>query len=179
MKSTLIAAFAAPSIALAAIGAGPYSSGLTNSAPAYGATVSRLTADEARAHAGATFARADLDRSGALNADEYAALTTVTAELSRLNGFIALAADGRNEIVALPIKAPMALAGGERARVEAVARADFHAAAGADGHITRSEFASEQAARFAAADRNRNGALAKGELAAFAARAASIARSDA
>ncbi len=176
MKSTLIAAFAAPSIVLTAIGVGP---GASPDDRAYGAPVAQLTAEEARAHAGATFARADLDASGSLDADEYVSLVLVTAELSRLNGFVALAADGRDEVVSLPIAAPKALGVGERARIEAVARGEFYALAGSDSLLSAAEHAAEQARRFSAADRNRNGVLTRGELFSFAEREVLFSRATA
>ncbi|MEQ1929843.1 MAG: hypothetical protein ABL957_04820 [Parvularculaceae bacterium] len=173
MKSTLIAAFVAPSIALTAVG-------IESSTPvadrAYGASVGEFSVEEARAHADATFARADLDRSQSLEADEYVALEIVTAELSRLNGFIALAPDSRGDVVALPIRKLAALTGGERARVEAVARGEFYAAAGSDALLSLGEYAGERSARFSAADRNGNGRLAHGELSSFAAREALFSR---
>lgn len=175
-RNSLIAAFAAPSIALVSVGLAT-GAGFDNRA-AYGAAVETLSQPQASAHAAAMFARADLDRSGALDADEYAALAIVTAELARLNGFIALEIGDGQEVVSLPIEAPMALAGAERARVGAVARAEFYASAGDDGLMDLDEYTGEQAARFKAADRNRNGALAKTELVSFAARSAMLSRSD-
>lgn len=172
MKSTLFAAFVAPSIALASVGIGPGVSGDR----AYGARVAQLTETEAAADAGAKFARADLDGSGSLDADEYVSLVLVTAELSRLNGFVALGADGRNEVVALPLDMPGAIGVGERSRVEAVARGEFYAAAGSDGLMSAYEHAAESARRFAAADRDRSGALSKRELEAFATREALFSR---
>ncbi len=175
--NSLIAAFAAPSIALISVGLAT-GAGLDDRA-AYGAAVQTLSSEDAAAHALSVFARADLDGSGALDVNEYAALAIVTAELARLNGFIALEVGDGQEIVPLPINAPSALAGSERARVTAVAHAEFYALAGDDALMDFSEYAGEQDARFAAADRNRNGALAKAELVSFAARAATLTRSDA
>lgn len=175
MKSTLIAAFAAPSIALAGLGVGAGGSQM----PAYGGEISSLTADQSGVKSSAIFAQADLDKSDALDADEYAALAIVTAELARLNGFIALAPDGEGEIVALPVKGSESLGPGERARVEAVARAEFYAAAGADAKMSKAEFAAERAANFAAADRNGDGRLMKRELSTFAAVEARLVRSEA
>ncbi|NWG71665.1 MAG: hypothetical protein HXY23_08685 [Parvularculaceae bacterium] len=175
MKSTLLAAFAAPSIALASIGIGP---GVSDDR-AYGARIAQLTETEAAAHGAARFVRADLDGSGSLDADEYVSLVLVTAELSRLNGFVALAAGGRDEVVALPLDAPGALGVGERSRVEAVARGEFYAIAGSDGLMSASEHAEEAARRFAAADRDRSGVLSKRELEAFAGREALFSRPSA
>lgn len=176
-RNTLIAAFAAPTIALISVGIA-VGAGFDDRA-AYGAAVDMLTTDEAATNAQLTFARADVDKSGALDADEYAALAIVTAELARLNGFIALEVGDGREIISLPITAPIALTGAERARVDAVARAEFYAAAGDDGLMDMNEYSGEQKSWFAAADRNRNGALARSELTSFAARAAMLARSDA
>ncbi|MEE2691889.1 MAG: hypothetical protein VX640_10160 [Pseudomonadota bacterium] len=181
MIRDLTAAFAAPAVAIFAIGvSAALASGLKTADYAYGGTVGMLSADQARAHAETIFNRADLDRSGALDADEYASLAIVSAELSRLNGFIAIETGGDSaNIVPLPVAAPSALSQGERARVEAVARSEFYVLAGDDALLTADEYLGEQAARFDAADRNRNGALAKGELASFAAREARLSGSDA
>lgn len=181
MIRDITAAFAAPAVALVAIGvSAALASGMKTADYPYGETLGMLSADGARIHAETVFNRADLDGSGALDADEYASLAIVTAELSRLNGFIAIERGGdKANIVSLPIAAPSALSSGERARVEAVARAEFYALAGEDGSLTAEEYVGEKSARFAAADRNRNGALAKAELAAFAAREAQLAGSDA
>jgi hypothetical protein len=177
MKSTLIAALAAPTIALTGLGVGATGGGA--GAGAYGGAIATLTGDQSGAMARALFERADLDASGALDADEYAALAIVTAELARLNGFIALAADGAAEIVALPIKGRESLSRGERARIDAVARAEFYAAAGADGQMSKAEYAAERAAGFAAADRDGDGRLKARELTLFAAAQARLSRSDA
>lgn len=177
MKSTLIAALAAPTIALTGLGVG--APGQSGAAGAYGSEIAQLTKDQSSAMSLALFERADLDASGALDANEYAALAIVTAELARINGFIALAPDSDGEIVALPIKGRQSLGYGERARVEAVARAEFYSAAGADGQMSQAEFAAERAANFAAADRDRDGHLKRRELIAFAASEARLSRSDA
>jgi hypothetical protein len=181
MNRNQLAAFAAPAIALAAVGiSAAFASGDGfRSDAAYGATLARLSADAACANGAETFLRADLDKSGALDANEYAALAVVTAELSRLNGFVGFETEGGVQTVALPVRAPEALVGGERARVEAVARAGFYAAAGADGLMSLEEYAGERVKRFAEADRNRNGVLAKDELVSYAAKEASVLRSDA
>lgn len=181
MDRNLIAGFAAPAVAVIAIGVSAALASATSVSEraAYGAATMSLTREGAAEHSRAIFARADVDDSGALDVNEYAALATVTAELARLNGFIALEVGDAAAVVALPIEYPTALAGAERARVEAVARAEFYSAAGADGVMSSEEFSNEQASRFAEADRNRNGALVKSELVSFAARTALIIKSDA
>lgn len=173
-KRTMIAAFAAPVVALAAAGIGvAFASG---EGAAYGAATEKLEASRALANAEATFARADRDGSGALDAHEYASLAIVTAELARLNGFVAVDSSESPQIVLLPIAAPQALAGGERARVDAVSRRNFYAIAGNDSRMTLNEYISHQQARFAEADLNRNGSLAKHELVAYAAREALLSK---
>lgn len=174
MIRDLTAAFAAPAVALFAIGAA-LAAGAKPSPYAYGDALSTLSKNEARIHAETVFARADLDRNGVLDADEYASLAIVTAELARLNGFYAIETGGdAANVVPLPVSAPSALSFGERARVEAVARAEFYALAGADGALTLDGYVAALSERFAEADRNRNGALAREELAAFAAREARL-----
>ena len=131
--------------------------------------VLKLTRAEASIHATQVFNRADLDKSGALDADEFASLSIVTSELAHLNGYIVVEGAGDTaRSIALPIEAPVALETGERARVEAVARNTFYATAGADGLISEAEFVNAEVIKFNDADRNRNGTLAKKELARFA-----------
>ena len=180
-RNQFIAALAAPAIALGCVGLNAaLAAGVGfDDRAGYTDAVKSLTADEAAAHANAIFARADIDGSGKLDANEYAALAIVTAELSRLNGFYALDIGDGREFVPLPVSAPGALSQAEHARVDAVARAEFYAAAGEDSLMDRQEYVGEQAARFLDADRNGNGMLAKAELTSFAARAAMISRSDA
>ena len=181
MTRNFIAAFAAPAIAALGVGV---SAALASGAGwterlAYGDPAERLTSERAAIHAETIFARADLDRSGALDANEYVSLAIVTAELARLNGFVALEIGDAAEIVSVPITPPSAMSSAERIRVEAVARNEFYAAAGDDGLMSVEEFLGEQAARFEAADRNRNGALGKSELVNFASRAAFVSEAGA
>jgi len=178
MTRDLIAAFAAPAVAIVAIGVGAaLASGLRSEVPAYQGMVTELTAGAAQTHARTVFMRADLDRSGTLDADEYASLALVTAELARLNGFLAIetGADAAAQ-VSLPIAAPSAISSAERVRIDAVARSEFYAAAGADAALTLEEYLTVKADQFDTADRNGNGQLGRAELAAFAAREAMLSR---
>lgn len=175
-RRTMIAAFAAPVVALVAAGIG--AAVASPESPAYGAATERLDALHALANAEATFRRADLDGSGALDAHEYSSLATVTAELARLNGFVAVEAGQSPQIVLLPISAPQALAGAERTRVDAVSRTNFYAIAGDDARITLDEYLSDQKARFADADVNGNGSLTNAELVSFVAREALLSKAD-
>lgn len=176
MKSNAIAALAAPAIAIAAIGAA-LASGAAERA-AYGGLAARLSVAELRAHADAIFDCADLDKSGALDASEYAALALVTAELSRLNGFVALHVGAESRVVPLP-RQQFEVTRAERVRIEAVARRAFYSAAGDDSALERFEFAGMLAERFAALDANRDGSLARRELSAFALEFAAVPLADA
>lgn len=155
-----IAAFAITVSAALASGAG-----LNSDAGA--ATADTLTKSDAVAHAAAVFHRADQNKDARLNADEFASLAIVTAELAHLNGYIEIEGDAPR-LVALPIDRPSALSVGERARIEAVARNTFYSAAQGDGALNEAEFVAVELERFRDADRNRNGALRKSELAKFA-----------
>ena len=131
-----------------------------------------LTQAEAAVFADSVFQRADLDRDGSLDVDEFAALTIVTAELAHLNGFIAVEKDGALETIVLPITAPAALGDAEQTRIDAVARHAFYAFAGSDGKMQQGEYSGLQEAIFAASDLNANGALTSAELPLFAQRQA-------
>ena len=180
MNKNLIAAFAAPAIAAVSIAVSASlasGAGLTQRA-AYGADANILSAADAGAYAASVFSRADLDKSGALDVDEYASLALVTAELARLNGFVPIETGAEARIVQLPLKAPEAMPRMERARVDAVSRRNFYLAAGEDNLLSLGEFESEKTARFEQADRNRNGALTETELVSFAAKEAELVQSD-
>jgi len=170
MTRTSIVSF----IAITAGIGGALASGIGFEDRAYGDKVTTLTSQEIESHAASAFLRADVNSDGVMNADEYTALATVTAELSLLNGFVAFETGAEEETVALPFGAPGALTRGERARIEAIARNEFYTVAGSDGVATASEFRAFKSSRFFEADRNRNGKLAKAELRAFAASEAKV-----
>lgn len=177
MNRNLVAAFAAPAVALASIGASAAIS-LSDGA-AYGKSAERLTAEALRANAEATFARADLDRSGALEAVEYTALALVTAELARLNGFVPVDYGEGVYTVSLNLSEPAGLTRAERVRVESVARSRFYAAAGQDGRMTGEQFVADQERRFTDADLNHDGVLSGKELVLYATREAMLPRQEA
>lgn len=133
-----------------------------------------LSEAELAAHAGNVFSRADMDENGALDADEYTALSVVTAELARLNGFVVVERQDKVGVIALPAAQPASLPRSEHIRIAAVARHTFYAFAGEDGRMSADEFAASQGALFQAADLNRNGRLARKELSIFAQRQASL-----
>lgn len=144
-----------------------------NTGPAYeDGSVKALSQAEAETYAASVFQRADRDGDAALNVDEFAALTVITAELAHLNGFIPVEKDGAVETIALPISAPGALGDGEQTRIDAVARHTFYAFAGEDGKMQQGEYLGLQDAIFASSDLNANGALTRTELSLFAQRQA-------
>lgn len=142
-------------------------------APAYGdGHVKALTEDAVAAHASTIFHRADRDQNGFLDADEYASLSIVAAELARLNGFVVIESDDGPATLTLASTGPAALSRAEHIRIDAVARSAFYTSAGEDGRMSESEYLSAQRASFDAADFNANGVLRRGELEAFAQRQA-------
>lgn len=167
MKSAAAVA-AAAGLAFAAVEAddlaGPYD----------GASLRTLSEAELADHAGRVFSRADIDGNGALDADEYTALTVVTAELARLNGFVVVEKGEEAGVIELPTAQPASLPRSEHIRIAAVAQNTFYVFAGDDGRMSADEFAASQGALFQAADLNRNGKLARKELSVFAQRQASM-----
>jgi len=139
-----------------------------------GGQITALTESEITAHAERVFARADVDANAALDVDEFTALTVVTAELARLNGFIVVELGDQPGVIELPVVSPSALPRSEHIRVAAVAQRRFYVFAGADGKMSADEFAAAQGALFDAADRNGNGRLGRRELSAYAQRHASM-----
>ncbi|MEM8772761.1 MAG: hypothetical protein AAGD92_14035 [Pseudomonadota bacterium] len=133
-----------------------------------------LTEAQIADHASLVFARADFDQDGKMNADEFAALSIVTAELALLNGFIVIENADDPGTVALGETTPQALSPAEHVRIEAVARNVFYHHAGEDGELSEDEFIASERAKFAAADLNNNGALRRGELRIFAQRQANL-----
>ena len=131
-----------------------------------------LSRSEAAAHAQATFVRADRNGDEAIDVNEFAAMTVVTAELANLNGFISVEDQAGVKTIALPIAAPLALGDAEQTRIDAVARHTFYAFAGEDGKMQQGEYLGLQNAIFASSDLNANGALTSAELSLFAQRQA-------
>lgn len=174
MTPILMKSFAAIA-AVASVAAASYE-GVDRGSPYDGRAATTLTRADVAKNARLVFTRADADQDGLLNADEYAALSIVTAELAHLNGFIVVEKDG-DDIATAPLPGSMhaALTGFEQARIEAVARNGFYAFAGDDGVMTEAEFAAAQDSLFDAADVNHNGALNRRELGVFAQRQAHMA----
>ncbi len=131
-------------------------------------TVAKLTRSDVEGHANRVFARADRNGDFFLNADEYTALTIVTAELAHLNGFIVIETGGQLSTASASGVSSAALSPAEQARIEAIARGRFYVFSNDDGMMDQNEFLRAQSAIFDAVDYNKNGVLAKRELNAFA-----------
>ena len=140
-----------------------------------GEALKTLSEADIAGHAERVFARADMDASGTLDADEYTALSVVTAELARLNGFVVIEREDEPARIEIATGEPASLPEAEHIRIAAVAQTRFYGFAGDDGVMTADEFAAAQAWLFASADFNNNGQLAKRELAVFAKQQASLA----
>lgn len=153
--------------AILAVGAGLVHAASVEPAPAYGAQAAQLEAAAVASTAQAVFSRADLDNDGELTRDEFVTLSVVTAELGRLNGFIAVDYAAGVRTAALPRTASWS--GDERARVEDAARRDYAAIAGEDERMTSEEFVTARLEAMAAADLDRNGVLVGAELTRYAA----------
>lgn len=175
MVGSVILKSAIPAIALLAAGAGLASTAKTSAPNAYAGAALRVEASTFAEDASRTFETADLNGDGAIDAAEYSALALVEAELSRLNGFIAIELDGEARTIDVPrLNAPTALTFAERTRIDAIALREFYSIASGDDLIDEREFTAAAIERFAAADRDRNGALDGAELSVFAAERARL-----
>lgn len=132
-----------------------------------------LTAAAVANHAEIVFARSDVDRDGALSADEFTALSIVTAELARLNGFLTVETGFEPQLISLPAT-ERSLTQIEQITVAATAKARFYQAAGEDAALSQEEFTQIQQADFKNADLNGNQRLARHELLIFANRTAQL-----
>lgn len=165
MIEKLVAAGLAAAVAAAA--------GLVNTAaveprPAYGAAVTSIEADAAARHAAAVFERADLNNDGALDEEEFSVLAIVTAELARLNGFVAVNVEDGVRTIALPQRSRPDLSGREKARIAERAHREFVAISGDDERLGSDEFVGAALERFLDVDADRNGVLNGPELVAYA-----------
>lgn len=153
--------------AAVAAGAGLVQAASVEPLPAYGAPATQLEAATVAATAKSVFDRADLDNDGELSREEFTTLAIVTAELARLNGFVAVDYSGGVRTAALPRASAWSSA--ERARIEEGAARDYEISAGDDQRMSADEFIAVRLEAMAAADLDRNGVLKGVELTRFAA----------
>ncbi|MEO1250963.1 MAG: hypothetical protein AAFW81_01300 [Pseudomonadota bacterium] len=147
----------------------------TAGSPYEGAELSSLDARAIEGHAAVLFARADRNEDRVIDVHEFAALSIVSAELARLNGFVVIETHSGPQTLRLVANEPASLGFAEHARINAVSRATFYAFAGEDVALSADEFLAYQKSQFAAADFDQDGALEKGELSAYAKRQALVA----
>ncbi len=148
------------------VGAGLVHAASIDPPSAYGARAVHLEAATVANTAKTVFDRADLDNDGELSPDEYVTHAIVTAELARLNGFVAVDYAGGVRIAPLPRSTPWSME--ERARIEAAATRDYALFAGGDERMTGDEFVAARLEAMTAADLDRNGVLNGVELTRFA-----------
>jgi len=177
MAIVLAPKFAIPVIAAAiAASAGLWKEAAPESAagPAYGAMITQLDASVVAEDAARRFERADLDNSGALDADEYATQALVTAELARVNHFAPMRIGMSVGKVALPASVPASVNAGEREAILRSSSIVFQTIAGDDRKISRQEFVGAALEQMLASDMDRNGALTGSELSTFSMRQAKV-----
>ena len=129
-------------------------------------TSPKVSLDEAKKRAMLQFQRADLDGSGALDADEFATLTIVTGELARLNGVLVLDAAGKVE-APLTDAVLVPLSREERFQLDALARQEFRRFAGGDDVLCDDEFTAIRTRQFKQSDLNNDDVLSGVEIASF------------
>lgn len=137
-------------------------------APAYGTAIDQLEANNAARQAARVFSRADLDKDGALTEDEYSVLAVVSAELARLNGFVAIDMSGRVHTVAVSTAGGPSLSLAERKQINDRAAREFKIIAGDDERLVADEYITAQLEQFLTNDSDRNGVLTGQELASYA-----------
>ncbi|NWG90998.1 MAG: hypothetical protein HXY21_00615 [Parvularculaceae bacterium] len=167
MVVALIGKIALAGVAAATAGISLVASADVKRASAYGAPASALEAGASARYAAAIFERADLNNDGDLDAEEFEVLAVVTAELSRLNGFVTVNVEGGVRTVAAPHGDP-SLSKAEKARLKIRAADEFAAIAGDDQRLGADEFVTAELERFLASDADRNGVLTGAELSSFA-----------
>ena len=160
-------AFSGIAAAIAA-GASLVTSAVVEPGPAYGAQATKLEIDAAGRQAARIFDRADMNKDGALDSDEYSILTVVSAELAQLNGFVAIDAGRGVETIPVANFGGGDLSSREKARIRERAAREFRVIAGDDERLAEDEFIGAQLEQFLSSDKNRDGILAGGELATFA-----------
>lgn len=133
---------------------------------AFGVAATSVTATDIETDAKALFAKVDIDRSGTLDADEFAGHALVLAELARFNRTVTI--EGESEMqIRLPDGTPDQVSHTERGSIDAVARRAFHQFAD-NGEMSEEGFTAYRLSMMDKADTNRDGTLKSHELERFA-----------
>ncbi|MCB2113123.1 MAG: hypothetical protein KDD85_06185 [Parvularculaceae bacterium] len=169
MISALIQKAAIPAFAaIAAAGGGLIASVEPHPPSAYLHEANFFEVSSAARAAEASYSRADLNNDGHIDQDEYVTLAIVSAELFRLNGFVALETTNGALRVSIAAANEGALADKEKASIRARARAEYARLAGDDQKLSEREFVDSKVEEFYSADIDRNGVLTGAELKHFA-----------
>ena len=169
MISTLFQKIALPALAAAAAAGGSLVARTPAiEVPAYDLAARSLEASDAAHQAERAFDKADHNKDGYLSADEYAVLGIVSAELARLNGFIAIDTVTGVRTVSVPKPVTASLSIAQKAAIRDQARSEYEWIAGDDLRLTRSEFVDSKLEEFISIDADRNGILTGPELSRFA-----------
>jgi len=168
------AAFSGAAAAVAA-GVSLVTSAAVDPEPAYGAAAVSVEAEAVVREAISRFERADLNKDGALDEEEFAIMAIVGAELARLNGFVPIAMNGEVRTIPLGEARREPLTKAEKAMTAARAAREYRVIAGDDERVHVGEFVDAELEKFIADDADRNGELSGVELASFAHRQARLA----
>lgn len=164
MKKIVPAAFVTSALLIGAATTASPMKGVMNDA--FGEPADALTASDIVADADASFAKADLNSSGTLDVDEFAARAVVVAELSRFNGTVSIEGDANKQIV-LPDGVSESVSLTERSSIDAVARRTFHQFA-TEGQMSVDQFTEYRLNAMSKVDRNKDEKLTRFELQRFA-----------
>jgi len=164
IQKTAIPAFAA----IAAASGGLIASGSVELQPAYQYEAHSLEVTSVAQAASAAYAKADLNNDGRIDQDEYVTLAVVSAELFRLNGFVALETSSGVERVTIAASSGTSLSAAEKSGIRTRSRMEYARIAGDDQKLTEREFIDSKVEEFFSADSDRNGILTGTELRQFA-----------
>ncbi len=138
---------------------------------AFGPAQARLELEDLQQDASTLFDTVDIDQSGSISVDEYAAQTVVRASLARFTGAVVI--DGIETFhVPVPPEAMTQLSHVEQTAIDAIARNEFYRLSGHDGQINLAEWLELSESGFSDADFNVDGQLSGRELHYFALRIA-------
>jgi hypothetical protein len=131
------------------------------------APATALRVDDVWLDAERTFAKVDVDMSGLVEIDEYAAQAVVYATLARFEG--AVPVDGVEAMrVDLPGPRGEGIGAAEQAAIDAIARGDFYAVAPDGQGLSLGDWVALRLQTFGEADHDEDGVLTGRELRSYA-----------
>ncbi len=131
---------------------------------AYPAAAERLSLADFSHASSRQFHRADLDGSGLLEQEEFVALAVVSAELARLNGFVALDGHKQLKVLDLPNEDNLAAPDLNRRRIEQSARAIYADLAFGGPGILESSYVIAREVSFRKLDQDQDNSLSGPDL---------------